>query len=547
MEGGQQSAAAAAAAAETAAAAAEATALEQELQEQVAEQRASIQELEASLGLDPAADAELQEVLEELRSALQASEEGLGKLRQVQDVRRPAGQAGKTATRKLVLWSHQSTDDDGCYDLDRIASHALTSTSGERVGKGSQRPLGSTCRFRHTDGRWYFGQRIDGGQVAMQGPRKARVTFLHPTTEAMLRCRFGDSCRQSHGIIVSEDHLEEYVPDDISAIPLGEIVLACTVPDGQGVWQKAELEWHSSKEDRYGVAFLADGRRMELQSTSIVSLASAEASSSTQDSGSDPEVEDSGEERLAIAAWTKVDVTLGGGSQTETAVFAEWEKYTRGVASKMMVAMGYTRGSGLGSRGQGIAAPLNIRVLPPRTALDFVGESTAPGRRGGPGKATDLEKRRKRGGERSRRRKFAEQEKVRRSKLRESNESDMFGIINQGLKGHFGNAAPISDEALRAKISTNKRPQQQQGDRTRASNEERQLLLAREDELRELRSQVSRLEDMERRNKNDKAMHSAVLRRLDAAQTSLSAAIGAHTSRRDAIHQKEQSKKWLKF
>eukprot|EP00850_Spirogloea_muscicola_P016019 SM000127S26635 [mRNA] locus=s127:104127:106857:- [translate_table: standard] len=507
MEGGQQSAAAAAAAA------AEAAALEQELGEQVAEQRASIQELEASLGLDPAADAELQEVLEELRSTLQASEEGLGKLRQVQDVRRPAGQAGKTpAARRFVVWSHQSTDDDGRYDLDRIASHALTSTSGERVGKGSQRPLGSTCRFRHTDGRWYSGQRIDeGGQVAMQGPRKARVTFLHPTTEAMLtftsskavprqyamdarrtepghsqlkffleqRCRFGDSCRQSHGLIISEDHLEEYVPDNVSAISLGDIILACTVPDGQGVWQKAELEWRRPKEDRYGVAFLADGRRMELQSTAIVSLASAAASSSTQDSGSDQEVEDSGEERLAIASWTKVDVTLGGGSQT--------------------------------------------------------------------GKATDLEKRRKRGGERSRRRKFAEQEKVRRSKLKESNESDLFGIINKGLKGNLGNAAPMSDEALRAKISTNKRPQQQQGDRTRASIEERQLLLAREDELRELRSQVSRLEDMERRNKNDKAMHTAVLRRLEAAQKSLSAAVGAHTSRRDAIHQKEQSKKWLKF
>eukprot|EP00850_Spirogloea_muscicola_P008315 SM000044S15962 [mRNA] locus=s44:187504:190269:- [translate_table: standard] len=537
MDGGQAAAAAAAAAA-----AEEAAALEQELGEQVAEQRASIQELEASLGLDPAADAELQEVLEELRSALQASEEGLGKLRQVQGVRRPAGQEGKTRIPHDLSRSHQSTDDDRRCDLDRIASHALTSTSGERVGEGSQRPLSSNCRFRHTDGRWYFGQRIDeGGQVAMQGPRKARVTFLHPTTEAMLVGPL-ETC-----MIVTEDHLEDYVPDDISAISLGDIVLACTVPDGQGVWQKAELEWHRPKEDRYGVAFLADGRRAELQSRSIVSLASAEASSSTQDSGSDQEVEDSGEERSAIASWAKVDVTQGGGSQIETAIFADWEKYTRGVASKMMVAMGYTRGSGLGSRGQGIAAPLDIRVLPPRTALDFVGESTAPGRRGGPGEAIDPGRRRKRGGERSRRRKFAEQEKVRRSKLRESNESDMFGFINKGLKGNPKTAAPISDEALRAKLSTNKKLQQQQGDRTRASTEERQLLLAREDELRELRAHVSRLEDMERRNKNDKAVHSAVLRRLDAAQKSLSAAVGAHTSKRDAIYQKEQNKKWLKF
>ena len=52
--------------------------------------------------------------------------------------------------------------------------------------------IGSKCRFRHTDGRWYNG-RI----VALDGSTTAKISFLNPSSDNMLVIHiFFPTCKQ---------------------------------------------------------------------------------------------------------------------------------------------------------------------------------------------------------------------------------------------------------------------------------------------------------------------------------------------------------------
>lgn len=75
----------------------------------------------------------------------------------------------------------------------------------------------------------------------------------------------------------------------------------------------------------------------------------------------------------------------------------------------------------------------------------------------------------------------------------------------------------------------------------------RKVLLLEERKLSEARAKVARLSEMAERNKRDKALHGAVMRRLEEAKAELARAQGSKQRHHDEISKSESLKKWAKF
>ncbi|GBB87828.1 hypothetical protein RclHR1_14310005 [Rhizophagus clarus] len=58
--------------------------------------------------------------------------------------------------------------------------------------------------------------------------------------------------------------------------------------------------------------------------------------------------------------------------------FAEWEKHTKGVASRIMAKMGYKMGEGLGKNSEGITSPIEVRLFSKGVSLDFIDKEGRP-------------------------------------------------------------------------------------------------------------------------------------------------------------------------
>jgi len=78
-----------------------------------------------------------------------------------------------------------------------------------------------------------------------------------------------------------------------------------------------------------------------------------------------------GVEESPLSLVTRADLFSGysmrlqavrAGPQTDTVHFATWEEHTRGVGSRLMAAMGYRKGAGLGARIKGSAAPIEVHI-----------------------------------------------------------------------------------------------------------------------------------------------------------------------------------------
>ncbi|XP_038695158.1 zinc finger CCCH domain-containing protein 22 isoform X2 [Tripterygium wilfordii] len=487
--------------------------LENQLELQLEEQRDSLAALKEALASDPS-NAELISVHEELVLAIQDAEEGLLQLKRARLLREADS----------VLYGTCRADED-VKSEPRDATDIEPELLEEQIYS-----VGSKCRFRYSDGRWYNGQIVE-----LQGSGWAKISFLTPTAENMLickfflqqRCRFGSNCRLSHGVDVSLSSLKRYVPTMWEQSLVGSTVWA--IPDSNtGVWREAELKsWDS--ELRIGeVAFRGGGGSAKLgieaiESSEYAQMNDEEESYSSSDQSDSSDYEEDSSQGLGFLEST----TSQRGIQKETAIFTKWENHTRGIASRMMANMGYREGMGLGASGQGMLDPILVKVLKPKQSLDHALQSIED--KGG---NESHRKKRSRGGKRKRDKKFAAATQA--AKAKEDSKVDIFSLINNQLA--------MQGEALNGG-SLKKHPRNGSEDR----QVDRRALVAYDDEIKDLRVQVEKLEEMVSRNRNEKVVYEAALRKLNETRKSLADAEAAHASASNAVVSKEKEKKWLKF
>jgi hypothetical protein len=299
-----------------------------------------------------------------------------------------------------------------------------------------------------------------------------------------------------------------------------------------GLWRRAELESWDDNLKLGQVVFQDDGSSARLPSDSLSVSEYADMSDEIEGSSSEEESESSDdanqEDGSVHQGLGLLEFTNFSGIQTDTTIFAKWEHHTRGVASKMMAKMGYREGMGLGVSGQGMLDPIPVKVLPPKQSLDHA--LAASDADGGIGSG----KKRSRGGKRKREKKFAEQ--ARAAKAEEA-ERSVFNFINSHL---------VSQDV--PEVSTTKvRKESSVETHGHAKKEDRRSLVAYDEEVKELRIRVEKLEEMKNRNRKDKAVFEAASRKLEETRKALADAEATHASATNAVTRKEKEKKWLKF
>ncbi|XP_059275270.1 zinc finger CCCH domain-containing protein 18 [Lycium ferocissimum] len=488
-------------------------ALEEQLEIQLEEQKDALNSLTEALSIDPS-DPELLSVHEELVQSIKDAEEGLLHLKRAR------------LLLELDASLHDAKEQPAEVDVEPLDP---TEIEAEPL-VDEEYAVGSKCRFRNNDGRWY-----NGLIVGLEGSHAAKVCFRTPTSENMLmckfflqqRCRFGSSCRLSHGINIPISSLKKYIPMKWDPSLAGSSIWARS-DSKAGLWKKAELESWDEKLNLGHVVFRGDGSSAMLGAENIELSEYAEASDEEESYSGSEESDSSNYEDDSPEGLGFVESTaLQRGVQTETTLFAKWENHTRGIASRMMANMGYREGMGLGACGQGMVDPIPVKVLKPKQSLDHAVKNQKAENEDKKGK------KRSRGGQRKREKKFAAA--ARAAKAEEESRPDVFSLINTQLAVHEETVNNSAGNKQRSKTKGEEK------------KEDRRALVAYDDEIKELRIRAQKLEEMVQRNRNEKPVYEAAMRKLNETRKAIATAEAAHSSASNAVHSKEKEKRWLKF
>ncbi|XP_025326500.1 zinc finger CCCH-type with G patch domain-containing protein [Canis lupus dingo] len=223
----------------------------------------------------------------------------------------------------------------------------------------------------------YHNAMIVGTEAARDGSAGVRVLYLYPTHKSLKpcpfflegKCRFQDSCRFSHGQVVSVDELRPFQDPDLSSLQAGS---ACLAKQQDGLWYPARIT--DVDNGYYTVKF--DSLLLKeavVEGDSILPPLRTDPTGSSDSDSGDPD----------DPSYARVVEPSAAEPGTCSSAFAGWEVHTRGIGSRLLAKMGYEFGKGLGRHAEGRVEPIHAVVLPRGKSLDQCAEILQKRTKGG--------------------------------------------------------------------------------------------------------------------------------------------------------------------
>ncbi|XP_045502317.1 zinc finger CCCH-type with G patch domain-containing protein [Colias croceus] len=364
---------------------------------------------------NPEEHTSLLELQSELQQLIDLTEESLNAQRQQEaeeNSLQPQNDESQNELDSEYALFMQEMAQSGAYEKDK--SQDTTEKSAENSQNDDSdiedelaTLLGMKCAVYHTHS-WGGQPSLHNAMVSAVLPRQdedqfsdlqVRVLFTHPTHTEMLpcpyylsgECKFDDEkCRYSHGAVAQLSELKEAIEPKYDTLKAGSrILLKLKAPDDEDVsvakksTEKYHL-WHRAVvtsvdlENRLCVAKLEQGaktgekRKAAVEEYHVHFEELFPLNNDDDDSSdSDDSISDTEYPEMKIARpETEQELILDKSLQNNAPAMGEWEKHTRGIGSKLMLAMGYVPGAGLGAGGAGRVQPVEARVLPRGSSLD---------------------------------------------------------------------------------------------------------------------------------------------------------------------------------
>lgn len=336
---------------------------------------AQLRQVERALraGLDASELADLRRLQRDLRELIALTEASLASVRQSKLLAALDGEraAQDEAERPAFPEAAAEAAEGPEAEPEREAAPEAGAPGPEAGGEAGAALSGRTVSapYRSPWGALeYHGAMVVGAEAAAGGAAGVRVLYLYPTHRALKpcpfflegRCRFQESCRFSHGQVVSVDELRPFQDPDLSSLKAGS---ACLAKQQDGLWHPARITDVDS--GYYTVKF--DSLLLKeavVEGDSILPPLRTEPAGSSDSDSSDPD----------DPSYARVMEPGAADHGTCSSAFAGWEVHTRGIGSRLLAKMGYEFGKGLGRHSEGRVEPIHAVVLPRGKSLDQCAE-----------------------------------------------------------------------------------------------------------------------------------------------------------------------------